>query len=70
MKTSVYILSIFLILIGLVGSIIKINIDVQDLQYELNSERIMKDKKIEELEKEIRILKQDVLILQYGFVEE
>lgn len=55
---------------GLVLLMIKFNLDVQDLQYELNSERIMKDKKIEELEKEIRILKQDVQILQCGFVEE
>lgn len=67
MKTSVYILSIFLILIGLIGSIIKINIDVEDLKYELNCERILKDKKIEELEKEIRIMKQDILILEYGY---
>ena len=66
MKTSVYILLIFLILIGLIGSIINIDIDVEDLKYELNCERILKDKKIEELEKEIRIMKQDILILEYG----
>lgn len=42
----------------------------EDLENELTTERIMKDKKIEELEKEIRILKQDVQILQYGFMEE
>lgn len=69
MKNSFYI-SLALLLMGLVLLMIKFNLDVQDLQYELNSERIMKDKKIEELEKEIRILKQDVQILQYGFVEE
>lgn len=69
MKNTFYI-GLTLLLIGLVLLMVKFNLDVQDLQYELNSERIMKDKKIEELEKEIRILKQDVLILQYGFVEE
>lgn len=67
MKTSVYILLIFLILIGLIGSIINIDVDVEDLKYELNCERILKDKKIEELEKEIRIMKQDILILEYGY---
>lgn len=70
MKTSVYILSIFLMLIGLIGSIININIDVEDLKYELNCERILKDKKIEELEKEIRMLKTDVYVIQYGFESE
>ena len=70
MKTSVYILSIFLILIGLIGSTIKISIDVEDLKYELNCERILKDKKIEELEKEIRILKTDIDVIYYGFENE
>jgi len=67
MRNSVYILSIFLILIGLIGSTIKFNIDVENLKYEFNCERIVKDKKIEELEKEIRIMKQDIFILQYGY---
>jgi hypothetical protein len=44
--------------------------DFEDLENEFTTERVIKDKKIEELEKEIRILKQDVQILQYGFVEE
>jgi len=57
-------------MLGLILLMVKFNLDVQDLQYELNYERIIKDKKIEELEKEIRILKQDVQILQYGFMEE
>ncbi len=69
MKNTFYI-GLTLLLMGLVLLMVKFNLDVQDLQYELNSERIMKDKKIEELEKEIRILKQDVQDLQYGFVEE
>lgn len=69
MKNTFYI-GLTLLLVGLVLLMVKFNLDVQDLQYELNSERIMKDKKIEELEKEIRILKQDVQDLQYGFMEE
>ena len=68
MKNTFYV-GLTLLLVGLILLMIKFNLDVQDLQYELNSERIMKDKKIEELEKEIRILKQDVQDLQYGFVE-
>lgn len=48
----------------------KLIVDFEKLEDEFVAERIIKDKKIEELEKEIRILKQDVLILQYGFVEE
>lgn len=30
-------------------------------------EKIQNEKKIEELEKEIRIIKQDILILEYGY---
>lgn len=48
----------------------KLICDFEDLENELTIERIIKDKKIEELEKEIRILKQDIQILQYGFIEE
>lgn len=48
----------------------KLICDFEDLENEFATERVIKDKKIEELEKEIRILKQDVQILQYGFMEE
>lgn len=66
MKNTFYI-SLTLLLMGLVLLMVKFNLDVQDLQYELNSERIMKDKKIEEFEKEIRILKTDIDVVYYGF---
>lgn len=66
MKNTFYI-SLTLLLMGLVLLMVKFNLDIQDLQYELNSERIMKDKKIEELEKEIRILKTDIDVIYYGF---
>ena len=48
----------------------KLIVDFEELENEFVAERVMKDKKIEELEKEIRILKQDIQILQYGFMEE
>lgn len=57
-------------LLGLIFLEIKFNIDVEDLEHEFEVERIMKDRKIEELEKEIRILKTDVSIIQYGFESE
>jgi cell division protein FtsB len=48
----------------------KLIVDFEELENEFATERVIKDKKIEELEKEIRILKQDIQILQYGFMEE
>ena len=69
MKISSYIAMIFLLL-GLIGLGVKFNFDVEDLQQEFICERIAKDKKIEELEKEIRILKTDINIIQYGYESE
>lgn len=48
----------------------KLIVDFEELENEFTAERVIKDKKIEELEKEIRILKTDVNILQYGFEKE
>lgn len=48
----------------------KLIVDFEELENEVATERVIKDKKIEELEKEIRILKTDVNILQYGFESE
>lgn len=48
----------------------KLIVDFEELENEFAAERVIKDKKIEELEKEIRILKTDVNILQYGFESE
>lgn len=69
MKNSVY-LGIIFLLIGLILLMMKFNFDVSDLRNEINYELIIRDKKIEELEKEIRILKTDVHIIQYGFESE
>lgn len=45
----------------------KFNFDVSDLRNEIYYENIVRDKKIEELEKEIRILKTDTDVIYYGF---
>ena len=49
---------------------LKFNFDVLDLRNEVCYENVVRDKKIEELEKEIRILKTDVNVIQYGFESE
>lgn len=69
MKNSVY-LGIICLLIGLILLMMKFNFDVSDLRNEIYYENIVRDKKIEELEKEIRILKTDVNIIYYGFENE
>lgn len=69
MKNSVY-LGIICLLIGLILLMMKFNFDVSDLRNEINYELIVRDKKIEELEKEIRILKTDVNVIYYGFENE
>ncbi len=48
----------------------KLIVDFEELENEFAAERVIKDKKIEELEKEIRILKTDVHVIQYGFESE
>ena len=45
----------------------KLIVDFEELENEVATERVIKDKKIEELEKEIRILKTDIDIIYYGF---
>lgn len=69
MRNSVYI-GLILILFGLIGVGVKFNLELEDFKNQTKVERTIQDKKIEELEKEVRILKQDVLILEYGFIEE
>lgn len=69
MKNSFYI-GLILMLLGLIFLEIKFNLDVEDLQYEFECEKVLKDRKIEELEKEIRILKTDINIIQYGYESE
>lgn len=48
----------------------KLIVDFEELENEFAAERVIKDKKIEQLEKEIRILKTDINIIQYGFNED
>ena len=45
----------------------KLIVDFEELENEFAAERVIKDKKIEELEKEIRILKTDIDVIYYGF---
>ena len=69
MKNSFYIGLIFL-LIGSICLGIKFNLDLEDFQTQVAIERSIQNKKIEELEKEIRILKTDINTIQYGFESE
>ena len=69
MRNSFYIGLLF-ILLGLIGLMIKFNFDVENVHHELVCEAVIKDKKIEELEKEIRILKTNMNIIQYGYESE
>ena len=62
-------LSLLFVIAG-VGLKVKLVTDRQEQSRELEARFQMQDKKIEELEKEIRILKTDVHVLQYGFEEE
>lgn len=59
-------LSLLFALAG-VGLKVKLVTDRQEQNREFEARIQIQDKKIEELQKEIRILKTDVHILQYGF---
>lgn len=48
----------------------KLIVDFEELENEFAAERVIKDKRIEELEKEIRILKTDINVIYYGFENE
>ena len=48
----------------------KLIVGFEELENEVATERIINDKKIEELEKEIRILKTDIDVIYYGFESE
>ena len=48
----------------------KLIVDFEELENEFAAERVIKDKKIEELEKEIRILKTDIDVIYSGFENE
>lgn len=68
---NLFVFTAFIILLFLpVVLYTKLICDFEDFR-ELNAvEKYEQNKKIEELEKEIRILKTDVNIIQYGFVDE
>ena len=48
----------------------KLIVDYEELENRIETVNFEKNKKIEELEKEIRILKTDINIIQYGFESE
>lgn len=48
----------------------KLIVDYEELENRIETVNFEKNKKIEELEKEIRILKTDIYIIQYGFESE
>ena len=48
----------------------KLIYDFEELENEVAVEKVIKDKKIKELEKEIRILKTDMNVIYYGFENE
>ena len=62
---------LFLILLFLpVVLYTKLICDFEDFQESTKLEKFEQNKKIEELEKEIRMLKTDVYVIQYGFESE
>lgn len=62
---------IFMVLLFLPATLyIKLICDFEDFQELTKVEKYEQNKKIEELEKEIRMLKTDVNIIQYGFNED
>lgn len=48
----------------------KLIVDYEELENRIEIVNFEKEKRIEELEKEIRILKTDIQIIQYGFESE
>lgn len=69
MRNSFYVGLLF-ILLGLIALMIKFNLDVEGVHNELVCEVAIKDKQIEELQKEIRVLKTDINIIQYRYESE
>lgn len=68
-KTSILVVLMVLLLalgVGIQAHKVQYKKDRNEQQYMLDLEQ---DKRIQELEKEVRILKTDLLIIQNGFVE-
>ena len=64
-----YILCMFLILACIVAAYIDCSYRCKELQAELQIERAVREKQDEDLSKDVRVLKTDVHILQYGYEE-
>ena len=66
MKIILYILMLFLIL-GITSLYIKVSYDFEDYKKEVAVEKYENEKRLEEMEKDIRILKTDSYINTNGF---
>ena len=66
MKNIFYFLILFLIL-GLSGLFIKISIDFEEYKIQIANEKWEQEKRIKEIEKNMRILKMDLYIKENGF---
>ena len=66
MKNLLYILLLVLIL-GMAGVVVKVNCDLEDYMSQIAIERYENEKRLEQMEKDIRILKTDSYINEYGF---
>ena len=67
---NIFIFALFIILLFLpIMLYTKLIIDFEEFENQVAVERYENKKKIDELEKEIRILKTDINIIQYGFEE-
>ena len=67
---NTFIFALFIILLFLpIMLYTKLIIDFEEFENQVAVERYENKKKIDELEKEIRILKTDINIIQYGFEE-
>ena len=68
---DIYRLSLWLLLllvaVACVGIKVRFATDKDSRLAELETQNIMQDKQIMELQKEIRLLKTDIYILQYGY---
>ena len=66
MKNLLYILLLFLIL-GMTGLVVKVNCDLEDYMSQVAIERYENKKRLEKIEKDIRILQTDSYINTNGF---
>lgn len=68
---NTFIFALFIIVLFLpIVLYTKLIVDFEEFENQVAVERYENKKKIDELEKEIRVLKTDIDIMQYGFEEE